>query len=310
MASFLVTGGAGFIGSNIVEYLLAAGHRVRVIDNFATGARDNLSAFMDRIDLIEGDIRQPPDCARACDGIDYVLHQAAVPSVHRSVEAPLESHENNITGTLNLLVAARDAKVRRFVYAASSSAYGDQPGDSKDESLRPDPLSPYGVAKLACEYYLKAFHVCYGMQTVSLRYFNVFGPRQNPRSEYSAVIPRFITAVLNGQRPIIYGDGHQARDFTYVENNVRANVLAATGAFEARGQVYNIACGESYSLLDLLEFIQKITGTRVQPEFAPPRVGDVRLSKADITRARQDLGYEVTVPFEEGLRRTIEYYRG
>jgi len=309
MADYLVTGGAGFIGSNIAEYLLGKGESVRILDNFSTGCRRNIEFMLRKVDLIEGDLRSPGDCARAVEGIDYVLHQAAIPSVPRSVGNPMETHESNVTGTLNLLIAARDAKIKRFVYAASSSAYGDQEGEFKTEDMAPKPLSPYGVAKLACEYYVKAFSVCYGMETVSLRYFNVFGPRQDPASQYSGVISRFITMLIEGETPVIDGDGLQSRDFTYVENNVRANVQAATGDFEAKGQVYNIACGEAYTVLDLFHGICKALGHRAKPRFGPPRVGDIRHSKADISRARADLGYEVAVPFQEGLERTIEWYR-
>jgi len=312
MANYLVTGGAGFIGSNIAEFLLAQGESVRVFDNFSTGFRKNIEFMRDRLDVIEGDLRDPGDCDRAVEGMDYVLHQAAIPSVSRSVDDPLPTHESNLTGTLNLLIAARKAKVKRVVYAASSSAYGDQPGEFKDETMRPIPLSPYGVTKLACEHYLRAFSACYGLETVSLRYFNVFGPRQDPASQYSGVISKFITQLLAGERPTIYGDGLQSRDFTYVENNVRANILAATGAagaFKAQGQVYNIACGASYNLIELFEAIRKIIGARVEPLFGPARVGDIKHSKADISRARADLGYKIAVPFEEGLRRTIEWYK-
>ncbi len=309
MANFLVTGGGGFIGSNIVAHLVSQGESVRVIDNFATGHRENLTPFLAKIDLIEGDIRKPEDCARAAADMDYILHQAAVPSVPRSVADPVLSHESNATGTLNMLIAARDAGVKRLVYAGSSSAYGDQESDFKVETLIRNPLSPYAAAKAACEHYLRAFHMCYGIETVTLRYFNVFGPRQDPNSPYSAVIPLFVNAVLDAHSPTVHGDGRQARDFTFVENNVRANILAATGSFKACGQVYNIACGTSYSILDLLDEINAVLGTDVQPAFTEARVGDVRLSKADISRARQDLGYEVFVPFREGLAKTIAWYR-
>ncbi|HOZ49780.1 MAG TPA: SDR family oxidoreductase [Candidatus Hydrogenedentes bacterium] len=309
MSDYLVTGGAGFIGSNIVRFLVEQDASVRVIDNFETGHRENLESILDRIELVEGDLRDPRDCARAVEGVRYVLHQAAVPSVPRSVADPIESHEANVTATLNLLIAARDARVKRVVYAGSSSAYGDQPGDAKHETMRPDPLSPYGASKLASEYYLRVFSACYGLETITLRYFNVFGPRQDPNSPYSAVIPLFINAVLEGRRPTIFGDGGQSRDFTYVENNVRANILAATADLDADGQIYNIACGESYTLLDLLAGINEALGTRVEPEFAPPRVGDIRDSRADISRAKMDLGYRVFVPLAEGLRRTIEWYK-
>lgn len=309
MASYLVTGGAGFIGSNLAEYLVNQGETVRVLDNFSTGRRENLNDWGRRAEILEGDLRNPDDCTRAVNGVDYVLHQAALPSVPRSVADPLASHEVNVTGTLNLLVAARDAGVKRFVYAGSSSSYGDQDTEFKSEDLPVRPLSPYAASKTACEHYVKAFAVCYGMETVSLRYFNVFGPRQDPTSQYSAVIPKFITAVLQGRSPVVYGDGLQSRDFTFVENNVRANVLAATADYEARGQVYNIACGESYSVLQLLDEINAVLGACVKPRHAGPRVGDVRMSKADISRATAELGYRVHVPFREGLRRTIAWYR-
>ena len=308
MANYLVTGGAGFIGSNIAEYLVGMGESVRILDNFSTGYDHNIAFLRDRIDVVEGDVRNPDDCARAVSDMDYVLHQAALPSVSRSVEDPLNTHENCITGTVNLLMAARDARVRRVVYAASSSAYGNQDQEYKTEDMRPDPLSPYGVAKLASEYYLKAFSECYGMETVSLRYFNVFGPRQDPSSMYSGVISLFITRMLAGDTPAIQGDGGQSRDFTFVENNVRANILAATADFPAQGQVYNIACGLSVTILELFEAVREIVGADVTPAFGPSRVGDVRHSKADISRARRDLGYEPTVSFKEGLSRTIDWY--
>ncbi len=310
MANFLVAGGAGFIGSNIVEFLVNKGEPVRVVDDFSTGKRENLAPFLDKIELIEGDLSDTEVCARAVRDVDYVLHQAAVPSVPRSVADPILNHRANVTATVNLLIAARDACVKRFVFASSSSVYGDQSQEVKTEDLVLSPLSPYAAAKAACEHYLQAFSSCYGMETVSLRYFNVFGPRQDPDSPYSAVIPLFITSIMQGRRPIVHGDGLQARDFTFVENNVRANILAATADFVAKGQVYNIACGESYNLLELLYAINKAFGTDIKPEHAPPRVGDIRISKAGITRARKDFGYEVTVPFEKGLERTIAWYRG
>jgi len=310
MANYLVTGGAGFIGSNIVEHLVKEGASVRVVDDLSTGKRENLAPFLDRIEVVIGDLCDPDVCARSVSDIDYVLHQAAVPSVPRSVSDPLLSHRANVTATVNLLVAARDARVKRFVFASSSSVYGDQTQEVKTEDLALRPLSPYAAAKAACEHYLQAFSTCYGMETVSLRYFNVFGPRQDPASPYSAVIPLFITAIMQGRTPTVHGDGLQARDFTFVENNVRANILAATTNFAARGQAYNIACGKSYNLLELLAAINKMLGTNIKPEHTDPRVGDIRTSKADISRAQQEFGYEVAVPFEDGLRRTIEWYRG
>lgn len=308
MATYLVTGGAGFIGSNIVEHLVGLGETVRVIDNFTTGKQDNLAPYADRITIHQGSLLDDHVVKAAVEGVDYVLHQAALPSVQRSVEAPVVSNEINVTGTVKLLDAARLAGVKRVVYAASSSAYGDQPVAVKTESLLPMPKSPYAVAKLTGEYYMKAFQECYDMETVCLRYFNVFGPRQDPNSEYSAVIPRFLARVLKGQQPTIYGDGLQSRDFTFVENNVRANVLAATTP-GVSGQVFNIACGRSYSLLDVLDEINNVLGTDAKPDFEPARSGDVKHSLADISAAQKSLGYSVTVDFEEGLRRTIEYYK-
>jgi UDP-N-acetylglucosamine/UDP-N-acetyl-alpha-D-glucosaminouronate 4-epimerase len=309
LSSFLITGGAGFIGSNIVEHLVERGESVRVLDDLSTGYLRNIDPFLGKIDFIEGDIRSSDDCSRAVMGVDYVLHLATLPSVPRSVADPLASHEVSTTGTLNLLVAAREASVKRFVFSSSSSVYGDQDAEFKSETLLPMPLSPYAAAKAACEHYLRAFAQCYGLETVSLRFFNVFGPRQDPNSAYSAVIPKFITAVSQGKPPTVHGDGLQARDFTYVENNVRAVVLAATRKFKAAGQVYNIACGTSYTVLDILAEINTAFGTEIAPIHSETRVGDVRLSKADISQARADLKYEVFVPFGEALKRTIDWYR-
>ncbi len=309
MANYLVTGGAGFIGSNIVEVLVERGDGVRVLDDFSTGFEANLADFASRIEVHRGTIASPDDCARACADMNYVLHHAALPSVSRSVADPLASHTFNATGTLNMLVAARDAGVKRLVYASSSSIYGDQPVDEKHEGLPMRPRSPYAAAKASGEHYLQAFSECFGLETVALRYFNVFGPRQDPNSPYSAVIPRFICAMQAGEAPEIQGDGLQARDFTYVENNVSANLQAATGDFDARGQAYNIACGTSYSLLDLVGAINDALGTSITPRFVAPRVGDIRVSKADITRAEQAMNYTVRVPFSEGLRRTITWYQ-
>jgi nucleoside-diphosphate-sugar epimerase len=308
MPNYLVTGGAGFIGSNLVKYLVERGETVRVVDNFATGRRKNLQGYYDRIDFIEGDILDDDVLKPALYDIDYVLHQAAIPSVQRSVENPIRSNDANINGTLKLLEAARKARVKRLVYAGSSSAYGDQPVKVKSEDLNPMPLSPYAITKLTGEYYCAVYYRIFGLETISLRYFNVFGPNQDPTSQYSAVIPRFITAALQGQQPTIYGDGYQSRDFTYVENNVVANLLAAETT-KGLGQTINIACGTNYSLHDLLRVIGEIVGKRIEPLYAPPRKGDVRHSLADIRLARELLGYEVIVPFEEGIRRTIEWYK-
>lgn len=309
MANYLVTGGAGFIGSNIVGALAARGDAVRVVDNLSTGCRENMAAWRDRVEFVEGDLRDPEVCQAAVRAIDYVLHQAAVPSVPRSVADPLLCHEANVTATVNLLIAARDARIRRFVFAGSSSAYGNQTVAVKTEDLALRPLSPYAAAKVACEHYLQAFATCYGLETVTLRYFNVFGPHQDPDSPYSAVIPNFIRAILRGEAPVIHGDGSQARDFTYVENNVLANLLAATAAIPARGEIYNIACGVPVTVRQLFEAIRIRMDSDIAPIFETARVGDVHTSAASIERAREALGYTVAVPFEEGLDRTVAWYR-
>jgi UDP-glucose 4-epimerase len=303
-----VTGGAGFIGSHIAEALVKRGDRVRVLDNLSTGRLSNLEGFRDRIEFIEGDLLDARLVARAVEGIECVFHEAALASVPRSIERPLDTHAACVTGTMNLLDAARRAGVRRVVYAGSSSAYGDQPTSSKRETDMPLPISPYAAAKLASEHYCHAFTATYGLETVVLRYFNVFGPRQDPDSPYSAVIPRFITAMLSGGQPVIYGDGLQSRDFSYVANAVHGNLLAAD-APNVAGRVFNIANGRSTDLLTLVGLLNRALGLAVQPRHEPPRVGDVRESLADITLARQHLGYEPAVEFEEGLRRSIAYYR-
>ena len=308
MATYLVTGGAGFIGSNIVRELVARGEGVRVLDNFSTGRRENLAEVLNDIELIEGDVRDPSACRRAVAGVEYVLHQGAIPSVQRSVDDPSISNDANVSGTLNLLIAARDAGVRRVVYASSSSVYGDSPTLPKHEDMTPRPRSPYAVSKLAAEYYCQVFIEVYGLETVSLRYFNVFGPRQDPTSQYSAVIPLFVQAMLAGEPPVVYGDGLQSRDFTYVSNNVEANLLAATVPGVA-GRVFNIACGKRYTLLDLIAMLNDILGTRIDPVFAPPRHGDVKHSLADIRLAQEQMSYTVDVDFETGLERTVTWYR-
>ncbi len=309
MANFLVTGGAGFIGSNIVERLVALGHAVRVVDNFSTGKRQNLQSLLPHIELIEGDLHEESVCATACNDIDYILHQAAIPSVPRSVADPVNTTVNNVIGTVQLLTAAARAKVRRMVYAASSSAYGDQPVAEKVETLVPRPRSPYAAAKLAGEYFCAAYSATMGLETVAIRYFNVFGPRQDPTSQYSAVIPRFIMALLRGERPTIYGDGSQSRDFTFVANVVKANILAAETTAPVAGRVINVACGTSFSLLELLAGLNDILGTQILPHFDRQRQGDVKHSLADISLARELLNYSVDVSFHEGLRRTAEWYR-
>jgi UDP-glucose 4-epimerase len=308
MATYLVTGGAGFIGSHIAEALARRGDEVRVLDNLSTGYRHNIEAAGEDITFFEGEITDRELVARAVAGVDCVFHQAALASVPRSVAQPLDTNHACVTGTLNLLHEARKAGVRRVVYAASSSAYGDQPFMSKREVDLPGPLSPYAVAKLAGEYYCQAFFHTYGLETVCLRYFNVFGPRQDPDSPYSAVIPLFITALLAGKQPVVYGDGGQTRDFTYVANVVHGNLLASV-AEGAAGKTFNVANGRSTSLMHLLNQLNELLGTDVQPRFAEPRLGDVRDSLADITRARAILGYEPVVQFEDGLRHSIEYYR-
>lgn len=308
MRTFLVTGGAGFIGSHIAEALVRRGDRVRVVDNLSTGHLANMATFRDAIEFVEGDLRDADVAARVVEGVDCIFHEAALASVPRSVAAPLDTHAHCVTATVNLLDAARRAGVRRLVYAASSSAYGDQPYSSKREIDLPAPISPYGAAKLACEYYCQAFTATYGFETVALRYFNVFGPRQDPNSQYSAVIPLFITAMLSGRRPTIYGDGRQSRDFTYIENVVHANLLAADAPGVA-GRMLNCANGLSTDLLTLVDVLNRLLGTDVKPIHDKPRVGDVRESMADVTLARRLLGYETQVHFEEGLRRSIDYYR-
>lgn len=310
---YLVTGGAGFIGSNLADALLAAGHRVRVLDNFLTGKRKNLAGFPERygdaFDMVEGDLRDLATVRRVVEGVRYVLHEGALPSVPRSVADPALSNEINVGGTVNLLVAARDAGVKRVVFAASSSAYGDTPELPKRESMTPNPKSPYAAQKLAGEHYMRIFFEVYGLETVSLRYFNVFGPRQDPTSMYAAVIPRFITAVLSGEPPTVYGDGGQTRDFTYIDNVVHANLRACEASKAACGKVFNIACGERISLLEILEIVYGLADRRVDPRFEPPRPGDVRDSLADITPAKELLGYDPKIAFPEGLSRTFAFFR-
>ena len=308
MALYLVTGGAGFIGSSAVRELLRRGERVRVADNFLTGRRQNLEQVLGQIELLELDITDLPRLRPAFDGVDYVLHLAALPSVPRSVQDPLTSHRMNIDGTLNVLLAARDAKVRRVVYAASSSAYGDTPTLPKRESMEPNPISPYGVTKLTGEYYARVFTRVYTLETVSARYFNVFGPRQDPTSPYSGVLSVFITALLEGRAPTIFGDGEQSRDFTYVDNAVEATLLACT-APGAAGRVLNVAIGDRITLNQVFALLRKITGAAIEPIYGPPRSGDILHSLADIRQAREALGYEPKVLLEEGLQRTVAWYR-
>lgn len=307
VTQYLVTGGAGFIGSHIATRLVEDGHAVRVFDNLSTGSLGNLEHLGDQVEFIQGDLTDRERLAKAIQGTDIVFHQAALASVPRSVERPMETHAACVTGTLNLLDISRQSSVKRVVYAASSSAYGNQPQMPKHEGQVPQVLSPYAAAKLAGELYCEAFAATYGLETVRIRYFNVFGPRQDPNSPYSAVIPKFVDAILNGQRPVIFGDGEQSRDFTFVDNVVHANLLASE-AQGVSGKVYNAACGDSLNLLELLEAICKHLNRRFDPDFEAARTGDVKHSWADITAAQKDLGYEVQVDLLEGLRRTVNWY--
>ena len=307
MTRFLVTGGAGFIGSSLSRAIVERGGDVRVLDSFLTGSDANLADLPD-VEVVRGDIRDLDGLRVAMKGVERVLHQAAVPSVARSLKDPLLSNEANITGTLNVLIAARDAGVPRVVFASSSSVYGDTPTLPKVETMTPSPLSPYAVTKLTGEHYLKVFHRLYGLETVALRYFNVFGPRQDPTSDYAAVIPLFINKLARGETPHIHGDGLQSRDFTYIDNVVQANLRAAETP-GVGGEVFNVACGQRYTLLDLVAALNTILGTDVQPTFGPPRPGDVMHSLADVGKARQLLGYEPSTTFEEGLERTVVWGR-
>ena len=308
MANFLVTGAAGFIGSHLAHRLLEEGHSVRALDNLSTGRIENLGPIRDRIELIEADMCDPEVCHLACRDMEVVLHQAAIPSVPKSVDHPAQSHAANATGTLNLLIAARDAGCRRFIMAASSSAYGDTEVSPKVETLVPNPMSPYAVAKLAAEHYCRAFYQCYGLQTLALRYFNVFGSRQDPNSEYAAAISAFVTAILKDRPPTVYGDGEQTRDFTYIEDVVQANFKAVAVA-ETKGQVINIGTGAQISVNTVIQKINELLGKNVQPNHVDPRPGDVRHSLADIRLAGELIGYEPTVHFAEGLQKSIEYYK-
>jgi len=304
----LVTGGAGFIGSHLAARLVADGHDVRVLDNFATGRRSNITAIGGEVELVEGDIQSYERAHNAIRGCEVVFHQAALPSVPRSIQDPLTSNATNVIGTLNVLLAARDEGVRRVVCASSSSVYGANPTLPKHEGLPALPISPYATAKLASEGYCRSFGVGYGLETVMLRYFNVFGARQDPTSQYAAVIPNFITAMLDNRPVTIFGDGEQSRDFTHVDNVVQANLLALA-APDVSGEVFNVACGRRVTLNELAAELRELTGADAEPIYAPPRPGEVRHSLADLTRARERIGYEPSVDLREGLTRTIEHYR-
>jgi len=305
----LVTGGAGFIGSNLVEELVRRGEDVRVADNFLTGKRENLAGVLDRIELVEADLSEFEAARAVCRGVDVIFHLAALPSVPVSMERPLDTTRHNIVATANLLVAARDAGARRLVFSSSSSVYGGEGESPQREDSPPSPKSPYAAAKLCCEVYVRTFCEAFGMDAVCLRYFNVFGPRQPPGGPYSAVFPAFITRMLAGEPPVIYGDGHQSRDFTYVSNVVRANLLAARRSGPLAGEAVNVAGGNETSLLELVDLLNATMATSLAPVFEPERPGDVKRSRADISRASELLGYEPEVGFEEGLRRTVEYFR-
>ena len=308
MENFLVTGGAGFIGSNICTKLVSRGCSVRVVDNLLTGKKTNLASILDKIDFLEADMGDPKVARAAMKDIDVVLHQGALPSVPRSVDDPAATHRHCVDATFTLLLAARDAHVKRFVYASSSSAYGDTPTLPKVETMLPSPLSPYAVAKLVGEYYCSVFSGVFGIQTISLRYFNVFGPHQDPTSQYAAAIPAFVTAILNDKPPTIYGDGEQSRDFTYVDNVVEANLLAAR-AKKTAGEIVNIACGQAVTVNEIIDMINEFTGKKVKPIYTAPRPGDVKHSLADITLAKKLIAFKPKVSFRQGLEKAIDWYR-
>jgi nucleoside-diphosphate-sugar epimerase len=310
MAKYLVTGAAGFIGSSLVRALLQRGDEVRGIDNCSTGRRENLTEVLRKMDFREADILDLNAVHKACEGVDYVLHEAAIPSVPKSVVDPLGSNRANVDGTVNVLVAARDAKVKRVIYAASSSAYGDTPTLPKHEAMTPNPISPYAVAKLASELYMVSFYRCYGLETVCLRYFNIFGPRQDPSSPYSGVLAKFSMQMLRGEQPTIFGDGETSRDFTYIDNAVSANLLAcAAPAGECAGRVFNCATGRRVTLNETFQALKQLTNYHGGVKYAAERGGDIKHSLADITRAQEHLKYKVLVNFEDGLRRTVEWYK-
>lgn len=308
--NYLITGGAGFIGSNIVKKLLETGEKVRVVDNFSTGKRENIQEFLENSDfeLLEGDLYDLDVCRKAVKGIDFVLHQAAIPSVPRSISDPLTSNNSNIAATLNLLIAARDEKVKKFVYASSSAVYGDNPVLPKKEDFAVNPISPYGLTKYTGEKYVQLFYQIFGLPTICFRYFNVFGPKQDPESEYAAVIPKFIIALLNKQSPVVFGDGEQTRDFTFVDNVVDANLLAAKSE-SGFGEVFNIACSQEINLNQLLELLQEIIKTDIKPKYEKAQKGDILHSRADISKAREILRYEPKIELKDGLIKTVEWFK-
>jgi len=307
----IVTGGAGFIGSNLSEFFLNRGWVVKVIDNFSTGREENISHLkqFENFTLVEGDIKDAEFLKREFEGYEMVFHEAAIPSVAKSVKDPMTSNENNIKGTLSTLIAARESGIKRVIYAASSSVYGDTPTLPKIESMPPNPKSPYALTKFVGEEYCRIFNEIYGLETISLRYFNIFGPRQDPNSQYAAVIPKFVTAALKGERPVIFGDGLQSRDFTFIENVLHANFLAANAPESCCGKSYNVACGERITLLDLLKEIENILNVKLNPIFSDPRPGDVKHSLAEISRAKECFGYTPVVNLKEGLKKTIKWYK-
>jgi UDP-glucose 4-epimerase len=309
MAKYLVTGGAGFIGSNIVRKLVENGQQVRVLDNLSTGKLENIRPFLKKIEFIQGDFTNLETAKNAVIGVDYVLHQGAIPSVQRSVDDPIKTHSSNVLGTLNMLIASRDEGVKRFVYASSSSIYGDSPVMPKIETMATAPKSPYAIQKLTAEQYCQSFYRIYGLEAICLRYFNVFGPNQDPESVYSAAVPLFIKKIIKGEPITIFGDGNTSRDFTYVENNVDANLKACIAPKECVGEIINIACGVEISLNELVEKINLSFGTNVKPIYKEERKGDVKHSLADISKAKKLLGYESIVNFEEGLKKTIKHYQ-
>lgn len=308
MAKILVTGGAGFIGSNLVKALLEDNNEVRVLDNFSTGKRENILPFLNRIELVEGDIRSYHTVMLSLKDIDYVFHQAALPSVPRSINDPITTNDVNIVGTLNLLQCSKDMNIKRFIFASSSSIYGDNPIIPKVETLEPKPKSPYALTKLTGEYYSSIFYKIYGLKTISLRYFNVFGENQDPMSQYSAFIPKVFSSVKNKNFITIFGDGNQTRDFTYVSNVVHANILSLKAPEEAFGEVFNVACGERISVNELVEYVSTITGYKIEKKYLPPRAGDVRDSMADIEKIKRIMKYDVLVRVKEGLKKSMEFY--